>query len=207
MALALTYDNLPPGSTILREWDDGTLILTAGTRELDAAGRSRAARRAALEASWTSLVIFVIVALLALSMNAPQNTSRLLSPLVIGLSAICFGMLFLLHWHERWRSLRDATERGLDEQTVLMARADSLQIELEGRRRSLSLKLCAGDIFDIEVQVAFIQRGPDRLLIRLRAGETIELLLGRSPTELEWVAKTLRQIIDRSTGSPPEPGC
>jgi hypothetical protein len=203
---ALTYDNLPPGSSILREWNGETLILSSPAGELSSRARKRAAGRAALQASWTTTAIFLIIVLLGISFTYPQNTSRLLSPWILALAALCFACTFLLNWNERWRAMRDDAESGLNEQTILAIGPERIDIEIEGPKRTISVSHRREFILDIAAHVDFVQRRPDRLVIHFNDGCSLELLLGRAPAELEWIAKTLRQVIDRSTESRPAPG-
>lgn len=202
----LTYDNLPPGSTILREWKDGALTIIAAAREIDPFARSRVLKRTAIYAAWTTAITFGALLVCAVAINIPLPPTLLLNPIVFSLTVLCFGALFLLLWTDRWHRAHDRLEWDLKEQTVILARPNELRIESDGPRGVLSRVLRRDEILDISAYNEFAQELQDRLVIHLKAGGRIQLLFGRLPAELDWVARTLQQVIDQSAESPPSPG-
>ena len=196
MATPLTYDNLPGGSAILREWKDGALTLMFPATEPGIDAIRRAARQSALSMLWLTSILFAMFAgVLLLAVRPGLVLDRVIRFPLIGLSVATAMGLFGLFWLDRHRALLETMRKALAEQTVLIASKESLGVQVSGSGREFSVVLKAEEIIVISRRPPGMRLHPGSLLIGVRNSQPIEILRGRSPAELEWVAKTLREML------------
>jgi hypothetical protein len=194
----LTYDNLPPGSTILREWKDGALTIISAARELDKSDRRRAATMAAISAGCLTMAVGGVTGAVFLTFLPPSVSLILRQPPVIMLVMVVGLCMFAMFWLDLKRGAVRHLERGLGQHTVLIISADEMGIEIGGSTRVIRIQ----DVSSVEVVGSFFGLHSGSVVIKTRNTMPIQLLPGRPPAELRWLAKTLRQIIDRSAESP-----
>jgi len=200
MADGLTYDNLPAGSSVLREYVDGGLRVTAPAGEVSSALRRLTARRAAVPAA------VITAAALLLCMLAFGSTALGHRNLLPWWWPILFGLfcaaLFLFVWQVRYVNQLDALERALAQNTIIAARHGRLLIESSGPLGAASVDLPREQIAAIGVRYnhrrgQWGQEQPiDCLAIVPRQGEVLLVLGGRLPDELLWVRDALLSALE-----------
>jgi hypothetical protein len=199
---SLTYDNLPPGSSILREWKDGALTIISASRELDQHDRRRAAKMAAISSLWLTMATGGVTAGMLLTF-LPPNTSLILRQIPVIILVIVVGLcMFGMFWLDLKRGAERRLEHGLAQHTLLIVSASEIGIEIAGATTLLRIE----DVSSIAIASSLFGLHPGSVVIRTRTTRPMQLFPGRSPSELRWLAKTLRQIIDRSAESPRSPG-
>jgi hypothetical protein len=204
---SLTYDNLPPGSTILREWKDGSLTMTFAAQEVGDAEIRRAARQAAVSMSWMVLILIAIFGgMLVLVIPRGLVLDRMTSLPILALALLAAGALFAMIWLDGRRTLLDDMQKSLAEQTVLIMNASSVGIQIQGPDREFVVVIERDQIKSIMPRIPLFRLHAASLSIQRDGLAPLEILSGRPPAELEWVAQTIRQIIGQSAESPPAPG-
>jgi uncharacterized membrane protein YsdA (DUF1294 family) len=199
---SLTYDNLPPGSTILREWKDGALTIISASRDLDQHDRRRAARMAAISSLWLTMAVGGVTGAMLLTFLPPPNVSHRLLQIPVMVLAIIFVLcMFGVFWLDMKRTAERHLERGLAEHNVLIVSAAEIGVEIAGSDAALKIE----DVSSIAIATSGFRLHAGAVVVTRRGGPAIELFRGRPPAELRWLATTLRQVIDRSAESPPSP--
>jgi hypothetical protein len=199
---SLTYDNLPPGSTILREWKNGALTIISASRELDKQDRRRATKMAALSSFWLTTATGGVMGAALLTFLPPPNVSLRLLQIPVIILAIIFGLcMFGVFWLDMRRAAERHLERGLAQHNVLIVTTSEIGIEIAGSDTVLRIE----EVCSVAIAGSGFRLHPGSVVITSRAGQAIEIFRGRPPAELQWLAKTLRQIIDQSAESPPSP--
>ena len=198
-APALTYDNLPPHSALLREYTDDSITITAAAREPDPHLKRGLLRRAAPYAAVVSALLLFICGIV---FGPMAYAHRNFLPGWTGILAAVFsGLLFVFVWRVRYFSLIDETTRALSGNTILTARPEQFLIEFSDASGTLSWDLSPSQIQDISVtrnvrRGVWLKETPplDGLRITVRDGPCFSVLVGREISELRWVARTLKEF-------------
>jgi hypothetical protein len=195
--LALTYDELPAGSDLRREYHDGGAVtITSPAGEPSAAVRRALAQRhavaaAGLDGGLTAIALSVAWPLFA-RLDAVERG------VALALLVVVSGGAFLLVWKAWYGNDLDLVAEARQETAILHADASRLLIETAGPRGERSFEIPAEDVEKIGV----VGWRREELLIphlkidRARA-PALQLLAGRHPVELDWVAATVRQALRR----------
>jgi hypothetical protein len=206
-ANVLTYDNLPPHSTLLREvlvdhrTGETCVKITAPATEAAPATRLAIARSAAITAAATTFVALGVCAI-PFAMLAWRQRH-----LVPWWTAIVFAVfcaaLFALIWRNMFLSRLATTEKFLGSSTVLVVSPSRLLIECSGPGLPFSYEFAAKSVREVRVTRALhAERDSSCLLhglqIALSDGTDLNLLCGRSREELAWVAATIRSTMQVS---------
>ena len=198
-APALTYDNLPPHSSLLREYSADGITITAAAREPDRYIRRRTRRRAAVSAGWISAGV---LALCLVVFGGQAYANRYFMPWWTGaLAGVFCAVLFVFIWQVRYAGLIDAIHRALDQNTILAVRGGRLLIESSGAMGSESWDVARDQVREIAVLKNFRrsrwgeEQPLDCLRIELGDERIIHILLGRDHAELVWISKILKEAL------------
>jgi hypothetical protein len=200
MTHALTYDTLPPHSTLRREVADGVMKITAAAEEPTDAARREARLRAALPAAMLSgalLVAFIAAVGSTFLANRRNIGSELMVVLFAAFVVFC-AALFLLVWRAQYAARVEALERAFRQTTILAAAPGRLLIETSGPLGQESQEVHtardeAGGIVGMR-----LSRGGCMSCIHILVSGRIDgprVLCGRSEAELRWVLRTLEAAL------------
>lgn len=203
-APALSYDELPEGSELRREYDGrGGLTITAPAGDLPPSVR-RALGRAGLAPAAVALGLCLgivgFVVLQAARSNRLDPSLRTAALVTLGFLGVgVFLFVWLTYYSMRSYALTDARRRS----TVVHADASRLLVEIVGPAGEESLDTRVGDIVAFEVAHA-PPDGSGRpapvpcLRVALRDGSARVILAGHHLAELSWAAAALAE----TTGVP-----
>lgn len=199
-ALGLSYDELPEGSVLRREYDGrGGVTITAPAGELPTAVRRSAARNALLPATAAFVACNVAIGLVLLQL---ARTNRL-DPSLRGAAAVTLAVLsggvFLFVWLTRYLALCEALASARRFASVLHADATRLLVETAGTADPRSLEVATGNIVSMKIGPCVLDRdrgpaGIPCLQLLLRDGTVRQILDGHHPEELRWVAASLSGV-------------
>jgi hypothetical protein len=196
MTHSLTYDTLPPHSTLRREvGSDGVIKIIAAAEEPNDPTRSLVRRRTAIPAALlAAALLFVFIA--ALAMIASGNRANVLAGpmavLAIAFTVFC-AALFLFVWRNAYASQLDATARARQQATVLAISHNRMWIESAGPFGASSHELEA----IVELRVARFGLSPavNCLELRTASDQRIHVFPGREREELLWICRTIQNVI------------
>ena len=193
---ALSYDDLPPGSDLRREYGEGgSVAITAPAGE-----PSDAARRAAFHSTGVFAALFAagLMAIFAGSfiLDGPPPIDPRLRGLAAVLFAVVCGGVFLLAWRAGFTTRLDLLAKERRQTTLLHASPVRLLIETSGPEGDQSIDLPADKIRWIHPTPEGLLGGVSRepvpcLKLTMLDGSVYRLLRGRHRGELTWVANTL----------------
>jgi len=197
----LTYDNLPTGSTLLREYDgDDGIIITAPACEPDRFVKRRLRRRAALPAAWISAgVIALTMLVFGPQAYAHRNTLPRWTSL---LATACCALLFAFVWWVRYLELLQHAREWLARSTTIGVKKEKLLI-VAILRVPIAREFLRESVRDVRVvrnlRKSTFGEGPplDALQIIFNDNLSLGLMVGRDPIELNWTAKTLKEFLSR----------
>lgn len=202
--LTLSYDDLPPGSDIRREYHGQLVKITVPAGEPPASAR-RAVAQAALVSgaisSWAFLLLALIVFGYFVRMNriigAPLNWA------IAFFAVFCTAIVALVAWVRYGMKLEDL-QAGRQQATVVAVTPERLVVETSGPFGMAGYEAPGEQIVSVSIGRDIVRdidgraRRLDRLVLQLAGGRRIALLPGRDRTELRWVARAL----GRTMGAP-----
>jgi hypothetical protein len=193
----LSYDDLPPGSDIRREYDGELLKITIPAGEPPAFAR-RALAQAAMASGAVSSWAFLLLALLVFAYFVRMN--RIAGPpltwAVAFFAVFCTAIVLLVAW-VRYGLMLEDLQAGRRQATVMAITPDRLVIETSGPfgiagyawGREQMVSVAAGrDVLRDDQGRA---RRLERLQVQIVGGKRIMLLPGRDSVELRWVARAI----------------
>jgi hypothetical protein len=198
-APGLSYDELPEGSQLRREFDGrGGVTITAPAGELPASVRRSVARAGLVPASLAfGLCVLVVGAIVFVAARANRLDPNLRTAAVVTL-AVLGGGVFLFVWLTHYSMLAYALLDARRQSTVLHADARRLLVETTSPSGDKSVAIPVESIESIRVTPAALD--PLRpsvpvpcLKLALRDGTSHLLLGGHHLAELEWVAAGLTE--------------
>jgi hypothetical protein len=187
----LRYDDLPPGSTIRREWDGEALVITIGAERVTARARRRAAEREAVPSALLAAGAVVFLGSLSLTW-LPMRQWPIEAVAAFG--AFCFAM-FGFVWYLRYRARVEELARVMSQMTVVALRPGRMAIETHGLLGGGGCDVDAGDAARVGLMRGGTfggRSGVCSLGIERRDGKVTGVMLGREAEEIEWVA---RQVV------------
>ena len=199
-ALGLSYDELPAGSVLRREFDGrGGVTITAPAGELPTSQRRAAAVAALVPAT---VVMFACSAVLGLVLLQLARTNRLdpsLRPAAVVALAALSGGLFLFVWLVRYLAACDALLTARRHASVLHADGRKLLFESARPSTATSVEVAVEQMQSLTVTIAALDDGRRLprvpcLRLLLRDGSAHLLLGGHHAAELRWVAATLSGV-------------
>jgi hypothetical protein len=200
MTHALTYDTLPPHSTLRREVVDGVLKITAAAEEPSDTARRDARLRAALPAAMLSgalLLAFLAAIGSTFLANRRNIGSGLMVVLFVAFVVFC-AALFLLVWRAQYEARIDALESAFRQTTILAASPGRLLIETFGPLGQESQELRTSYDGDGELVCMRLSRGGSISCIHVLVSgrtDTVAVLCGRSEAELRWVLQNIEAAL------------
>ena len=202
MTHALTYDTLPPHSTLRREIVGGVLKITAAAEEPSDVARRDARLRAALPAAMLSgaLLVAFLAAIGSTFMSNRRNIgSGLMIVLFVAFAVFC-AALFLLVWRAQYAARVEALERAFQQTTILAASPGRLLIETSGPlgQESQELRTSRDVKSNGELVGMRLSRGGYIVCIDVLVSDRTDclpVLCGRSEAELRWVLRNLEAAI------------
>jgi hypothetical protein len=209
-APGLSYDELPEGSELRREYDGlGGVTIAAPAGELPPSVRRSIGRAGLFPASLAfGLCVIVVGAALFYAARINRLDPNLRAAAIITL-AVLGGGVFLFVWLTHYSMQAYALLDARRQSTILHANARRLLIETTSPAGAKSVELDAESIESITVTPAALD--PMRpsvpvpcLKLVLRDGTSHLLLGGHHLAELEWVAAALAEATGTATG--PTPG-
>lgn len=196
MPHVLTYDTLPPHSTLRREISDDVVKITAAAEEPGSHAKRIELQRAALSAALLSgalLVGFILAIGSTYRAHRGYMGAGLFTVLVVAFAVFC-AALFLLLWKMQYASRIDALERAFRQTTILAASPGRLLIETAGPFGQASHDL-DGSTLSFRRGRWRVEKPVDCLDVMVGDDRIIQVLPGRDEAELRWVARTLRTTI------------
>lgn len=199
VAPALTYDELPEGSELRREYDGrGGVTITAPAGGLPVSVRRAISRAGLLPASLAmGLCVLVVgsIVLTAMRSNRVDPSLRTAAWMTLG---VLSGGVFLLVWLTHSLKLSHALADARRQATVLHADRAGLLIEMSGPPSGQSLEIASDRIRSLQIVHApadLMRRGAPVPCLRLglRDGTGVDLLAGHHVGELWWVATMLSE--------------
>jgi len=197
--LALSYDELPAGSDLRREYHgDGSVTITSPAGEPSVAVRRAAAQRHALTGAAFAAVVIAGILWGVWPQFVRLDTAR--RAVVLGMLVVVAGGAFLLAWKVWYSGDLDLLTKARRESVVLHAGASGLLIETAGPRGEQSYAISANQPGRISVHGwRWDAIRVPHLKLERPNDPTVLLFAGRHPAELEWVAATLRQALHQET--------
>jgi amino acid transporter len=217
----LSYDDLPPGSDLRREYrttsahERGTtVIITVPGGDVPAEIRRKESRAAMVRAAAVAAVLVLILGFAAFGVYR-DNLRRLDPVLRLGAQvlAIAFTVcLFLLAWRIDRGARLDSLGKARRQSTVLHADRHELLVETAGPFGQASHRLAGNRIRGFAV-ARIVSHDAGLLLITLRwlvihrnDGPSLHLLPGREAAEIQWVILSLQRALHAGDGSSPKLG-
>jgi len=201
----LTYDTLPPLSTLRREVTDAgkviTISLPAG--EVTAPARSRAMRATAVSSAiMCAALLLLAAAMIGPVVLDPNRRALWLDRRMIAVLLLCAGVfvlaLFLLVWQVRSSQMLDKLRRAREQTTVLSVRGGEVLLETSGPLGQLSSTLRpratrigrwgGGAIYGLELTDEQQRR--------------FMVFIGLSKEELMWIARAIESATDAPVSRP-----
>lgn len=199
-APALSYDDLPEGSDLKREWVEGALKIVAPAGEPSTAERRRVAQQTMVR-SVTPCTIGAALALFVFGvlLRADRLDTGLRITAAVLFGVLCLGV-FLLVWGAIYGGRIEHMIECRRHPTVLFANGSRLLVEAAGRGAG-SYLLVADRIRSFAVTLEQSEWGwsnaVDVLEVRLIDAPPVHLLAGRDRRELYWVAQGLGRVLDK----------
>ncbi len=195
--ITLSYDDLPPGSDIRREYHGELVTITVPAGEPPAAAR-RAVAQAALVSgaisSWALLLLALLVFAYFVRMN--RVTGVPLNWAVAFFAIFCTAIVALVSWVRYGMKLEDL-QAGRRQGTVMAITPRRLMVETDGPFGSTGHEMPGDQIISVSIRQDVMRdadgrsRKLDGLVIQLAGGRRIALLPGRDRTELRWVGRAI----------------
>ncbi|HEV2294211.1 MAG TPA: hypothetical protein VGR35_10160 [Tepidisphaeraceae bacterium] len=193
----LSYDDLPPGSDIRREYHGELVKITVPAGEPPAAAKRVIAQAALVSgaiSSWAFLLLALIVFGYFVRMNriagGPLNWA------IAFFAIFCTAIVALVSWVRYGMKLEDL-QAGRRQATVIAVTPRRLVVETSGPFDVASYDIPEEQLVGVSIGRAGVRdadgrlRKLDRLVIQLAGGRRIPLLPGRDRTELRWVARAI----------------
>ena len=216
----LSYDDLPPGSDLRREYDPSandpaavvTIIVPGGAVPADV--RRKESRAALVRAAWLAAVLVLILGFAAY-VAYRDNVRRLDPGLRLGAQALAIAFtlcLFLLLWRIDRDVRLDALGRARLQATILHANHQELLIETSGPFGQASHRLARDKVrgFTVEhfapAEASLVAVALRWLVVHLDDGSSVRLLPGREAAEIRWVVLSLQKALHAGRGEPPKLG-
>lgn len=195
----LPYDDLPPGSTLLREYTADAITITARAGEPDDAVRRHLKSTSAIWACFPSAAAILICLLVfARPLWAHRDHLPWWTAIVF---AIFVAAVHALLWQTRYLRLIESVENAFEQTTILRIDRLRLLIESTGPLGTRSVDWSASDVRAIRVAALEPSDEPrvreplGAVRIDLITGESAFIFAGRTPAELIWVGRMLRQFL------------
>ena len=206
-APALSYDELPEGSVLRREFDGrGGVIITAPAGEPPAAVLRAAVRTAVVPAALAATACLLVVGLLVFDAARSNRLDPALRGAAVVTLAVLTGGLFLFVWLTRYSMMAYALADARRCSTMLHADSKRLTMEMVAPNRSESLELPADRILSVRPAAIRVDArwtasvAVPCLVVAVRdGGGPHHLLQGHHPAELHWVASALTAAMGIST--------
>jgi hypothetical protein len=194
----LTYDDLPPGSALRREYHAGGVRITVpGGEPSEAALRDARQQSLIFAAAITALLVLVAVPLMTLLRREANNIDALPRWLVAPFGVCCAAAVLLIA-HFRYAAQRDLLEKAHQSVGLIEAGGGRLRIETAGPEGEHSYSLARDQVKDVRPA----RRPAPRwvlemscLAIERTRGPTIHVFPGRTDPELRWIASSIRQAL------------
>jgi len=206
----LSYDDLPPGSDIRREYHDHGGAGAGGVREvritIPAGETPPAAIKIALfdsfaagaRSSWAILLMSLLLFTTALRTNRVAGVP--LGWAWTFFAIFCGALVLLIAW-VRYGLMLEAINVGREQMTVIAVTATRLLIETSG-----PFGIAGYDFAPAEIGRLTVRHGPVRddrnrphrvshLELTLRDERVIRLIPGRDRRELDWIRTTITQTM------------
>ena len=197
----LAYDDLPPGSDLLRDITTDFVTITATAPEPSTRARHWARRSAAYRAVADVLLIvppFLIVPTMLIAASRPYFAASL-PPVIYPLLGIFVAAIYLLAWKWRYDHRIDAIHKARAQTTFVSASSAELHIEITGPLGDESHRIESQIIGEIHPQRPTFQEwwrfALPSLRIHLRDGRRIDIMRGRDESELAAIAANLRRVL------------
>ena len=216
----LSYDDLPPGSDLRREYhptsgERGAFVtITVPGGDVPANVRVKESRAAMVRAAAVTAVLVLLLA--AAVVAAYHDNLRRLNPgLRAGaqVSAVAISVcLFLLLWRMDRDARLDALGKARRQSTVLHADGRGLLVETAGPFGPASHRLSGARIRGFGIRhvlshdAGLLMVTLRWLVVHLNDGPSIHLLPGREAAEIRWVVLSLQKALHDGRGSSPKLG-
>jgi hypothetical protein len=206
VALGLSYDELPQGSNLRREYDDaGGVTISAPAGDPSPAVLRAAMREGVGSAAALCGICLVIGGLVLVPIFRSNRIDPVLRvPAMVALGVLCTGV-FLLAWRANYAGRAHALSLGRRQATVLHANAARVLIETSGPTINES-----HDVPVERITSWLVSPGPTGndsshgplpcLTLLLSDGSSLQLLHGHHESEIRWAAGALSDV----TGKPIE---
>jgi amino acid transporter len=216
----LSYDDLPPGSDLRREYHPSfgqpgtTVTITVPGGEIPPDLRRRESGTAMVRAAAVAAVLVLILGFAAFGVYR-DNLRRLEPGLRLGaqILAIAFTLgLFLLVWRIDRDARLEALSKARRQSTVLHADCNELLVETAGPHGQASHRLAAERIRGFAVarvvshDAGLLLIALPWLVVHLDDGPSLYLIPGREAAEVRWVIVSLQRALQGGHGSSPKLG-
>jgi len=200
----LSYDDLPPGSDIRREYHGDLVRITVPAGEPPAAAKRAVAQAALISgavSSWAFLLLAFVVFAYFVRMNriigAPLNWA------IAFFAVFCTAIVALVAWVRYGMKLEDL-QAGRRQATVIAITPLRLVVETTGPFGVDGYEVPSNQLVDVSIERAIVRdrdgrgRRLERMQLLLAGGRRIALLPGRDRLELTWVARAIGRTMGAS---------
>jgi hypothetical protein len=216
----LSYDDLPPGSDLRREYhaspgEPGAVVtITVPGGSLPPEAARKESRAAMVRAVAVAAVLALVLGFAAYGVYG-DNVRRLDPRLRLAAQALAVAFtfcLFLLLWRIDRDARLDAHAKGRRQSTVLHANHQGLLIETAGPFGQASHRLAGERIrkFSVERLAAedagLVSLALPWLVVHLDDGASVRLLPGREAAEIRWVVASIQKALHAGHGGSPKLG-
>lgn len=202
--LTLSYDDLPAGSDIRRDYgpDGRSVRIVVPAGEPPASVVRATAQAAAVSGALLSAAALGGFLAVFVYFVRTNDIAGLALRWAVGFFAIfCTAIVALVAW-VRYGMLLEALQAGRRQATVMAITPAGLLIETSGPFGAGGHDIDAERVRDVRVERTWLRdgRGINRrvnvVAIYLTNGRRVRLLPGRDRNELQWVATTMRRLLD-----------
>ena len=195
MPHTLTYDTLPPQSTLRREVHDGVVKIIAAAEEPTAVTRSLARRKTVLPAAiLAAALMFVFLAALASTFLGNRRNIGIGLMLVLAIAfAIFCAALFLFVWRITYTSQLDAIAEARKQMTILVLSPGRILVESAGPFGTVSRE--SDSLAD--ARVGWFIPLPTVRCLELHAPDLgrMQIFPGRDREELMWILRLIQNLL------------
>jgi len=195
--ITLSYDDLPPGSDIRREYAGETVKITVPAGEPPTSAKRAAAQAAMVSgaiSSWAFLLLALVVFVYFVRMNRISGTP--LNWAVAFFAIFCTAIVALVAWVRFGMKLEDL-QAGRRQAAVIAVTPQRLMVETSGpfgiagydvpREQFVRTYVAHEVLRDSDGRA----RRLDHLVLQLAGGKRLWILPGRDRAELTWVAHAI----------------